>query len=212
MRFLIVDDHAVVRRGTIEIVADISDSIQFDEAGTSEAALKNIEKQEYALILLDISLPDESGLQVLKKIRTKKPALPILVLSMHPEEEYAVRAFKMGADGYLTKNSAPDELIQAIKKVMNGGKYVSASMGDKLISDLRVTQGRKMPQEILSPKEFEVLSLLAQGNKSTAIAKMKGISVKTVSTYKVRGMKKLKLKNNAELVRYALSNGLLNEL
>ena len=211
MKFLIVDDHAVVRRGTIEIVSDFSDEVDFDEAGSSAEALDKVAAGGHDLVLLDISLPDESGLETLKKIRAARPELPVLILSMHPEEEYAVRTFKVGADGYLAKGSAPDELVNAIRKVLSGGKYVSSSLSDRLVSELLEPKRTKRPQELLSHREYEVLAMLARGNKLTAIAEDMGLSVKTASTYKTRGMKKLGLKNNAELVRYAMVQGMLKD-
>ncbi|MDD4952861.1 MAG: response regulator transcription factor [Desulfovibrionaceae bacterium] len=211
MKILIVDDHAVVRRGTIEIVSDFSDEVDFDEAGSSAEALGKVAAGGHDLVLLDISLPDESGLETLKKIRAARPELPVLILSMHPEEEYAVRTFKVGADGYLAKGSAPDELVNAIRKVLSGGKYVSSSLSDRLVSELLEPKRTKRPQELLSHREYEVLAMLARGNKLTAIAEDMGLSVKTASTYKTRGMKKLGLKNNAELVRYAMVQGMLKD-
>ncbi|MBN2140818.1 MAG: response regulator transcription factor [Desulfovibrionaceae bacterium] len=211
MKILIVDDHAVVRRGTIEIVSDFSDDVEFDEAGSSAEALDKVAAGGHDLVLLDISLPDESGLETLKKIRAARPGLPVLILSMHPEEEYAVRTFKVGADGYLAKGSAPDELVNAIRKVLSGGKYVSASLSDRLVSELVEPKRTKRPQELLSHREYEVLAMLAKGNKLTAIAEDMGLSVKTASTYKTRGMRKLGLTNNAELVRYAMAQGMLKD-
>ncbi|MDD4953123.1 MAG: response regulator transcription factor [Desulfovibrionaceae bacterium] len=211
MKILIVDDHAVVRRGTIEIVSDFSDQVEFDEAGSSAEALDKVAAGGHDLVLLDISLPDESGLETLKKIRAARPGLPVLILSMHPEEEYAVRTFKVGADGYLAKGSAPDELVNAIRKVLSGGKYVSAALSDRLVSELVEPKRTKRPQELLSHREYEVLAMLAKGNKLTAIAEDMGLSVKTASTYKTRGMRKLGLTNNAELVRYAMAQGMLKD-
>lgn len=208
MKFLIVDDHAVVRRGTMEIVADISESINFDEAASSREALDKLEAGGHDLVLLDISLPDESGLETLRKIRTERPQLPVLILSMHPEEEYAVRMLKSGANGYLAKNSAPDELVTAIRKVLSGARYVSPSLRDRLVDDLIEPRRTKKAYEVLSHREYQVLAALARGEKVTDIAEKMGVSVKTVSTYRVRGMRKLKLENYAQLVRYAMNMGM----
>ncbi len=208
MRFLIVDDHAVVRRGTMEILSDYSDDVTFHEAGSSGEALSLLGQFAFDLVLLDISLPDENGLETLKKIRRVHPALPVLILSMHPEEEYAIRTFRSGANGYLAKNSAPEELITAVKKVLQGGKYLSPDLSDRLLHEYIDPKAVRRPSEQLSQREYQILSALAAGKTLTAIAAEMSLSVKTVSTYRARVMKKLKLANNAQLIRYAMQNAI----
>lgn len=208
IRVLVADDHAVVRRGLQEILADSTDMVAAGEASSAREVLRKAQEGDYDVLLLDIVLPDGSGLEVLKQLRSLKPDLHILILSIYPEEQYAVRALRAGAAGYLTKDSAPDELITAIRRAAQGGKYVSAALAEKLADELGgVTTLR--PHEALSDREFQVMRLLAAGKTGTEIAAELSLSVKTVSTYRSRILNKLNLKNTVEIVRYAIQEELL---
>jgi DNA-binding NarL/FixJ family response regulator len=179
------------------------------EAGDGNEALQVIKSEPCDVVLLDITMPNKSGLDVLKQLHTESPRLPVLVLSMHAEDQYAVRVLRAGAAGYLTKESAPAKLVQAIRKVVRGGKYVSTTLAEKLIYDLN-SDSTKAPHEILSDREYQVLCMIASGKTVTLIAVELGLSVKTVSTYRVRILEKLNMKNSAELTRYAIKEGLVD--
>jgi DNA-binding NarL/FixJ family response regulator len=208
IRVLIADDHAIVREGLKQIVADTRDIIVAGEAKDGREALDMVSKNNYDVVLLDISMPGMSGLDVLKQLRSQKPLLRILILSIYPEEQYAVRTLKAGASGYLTKESAPDELVAAIRKVSSGGNYISRSLGEKLVSNLRKNDSEQ-PHEALSDREFQVMRMIASGKKGKEIAEELLLSVKTVSTYRRRVLDKLGIKNNSALIRYAMQNRLL---
>jgi len=208
IKVLIADDHAIVREGLKQIVADTLDIAVAGEAKDGHEALDMISKNNYDIVLLDISMPGISGLDVLKQLRSQKPQLRVLILSIYPEEQYAVRTLKAGASGYLTKESAPDELVAAIRKVSSGGNYISRSLGEKLVSNLR-RDDSKQPHEALSDREFQVMRMIASGKKGKEIAEELLLSVKTVSTYRRRVLDKLGIKNNSALIRYAMQNRLL---
>jgi len=208
IRVLIADDHAIVREGLKQIVADTPDIEVAGEAKDSHEALDKISKNNYDVVLLDISMPGISGLDVLKQLRSQKPQLHVLMLSIYPEEQYAVRTLKAGASGYLTKESAPDELVAAIRKVSRGGNYVSHSLAEKLAANLR-RDGSKQPHEALSDREFQVMRMIASGKKGKEIAEELLLSVKTVSTYRRRILEKLGIENTSSLIRYAIQNRLL---
>lgn len=208
IRILIADDHAIVRRGLKQILTEIPGVAAIDEAANGQEVLAMVNKEDYALVLLDISMPGRSGLDVLKQLRAERPGVSVLMLSMHPEEQYAVRALKAGAAGYLTKESAPDELIMAARKILAGGRYVSASLAERLAYDLD-RPSDKPPHEILSDREFQILRMIASGKTVKEIGEGLALSVKTVSTYRARILAKMRLKNNAEITRYAIENGLL---
>jgi len=208
IKILIADDHTIVREGLKQIVADVGDMMVADEAGNGQEALQKIREGDYDVILLDISMPGRSGLEVLKDIRAERPKLPVLILSMHSEEQYAVRALRAGASGYLTKASAPDELIGAIRKVSRGRKYVTASLAEKLALELDVDI-RKPPHEMLSDREYQVMLMLASGKAVKEIADELCLSVKTISTYRSRILEKMNMKKNAELTLYAIQNSLV---
>lgn len=208
IRILIADDHAIVRRGLKQILTEIPGVAVIDEAANGQEVISMVNKSDYDLVLLDISMPGRSGLDVLKQLRAEKPGMSVLMLSMHPEEQYAVRALKAGASGYLTKESAPDELIMAARKILAGGKYVSASLAERLAYDLN-RHSEKAPHEILSDREFQILRMIAAGKTVKEIGEDLALSVKTVSTYRARILAKMRLKNNAEITRYAIENGLL---
>jgi DNA-binding NarL/FixJ family response regulator len=180
-----------------------------DEASTGQEVLEKVFKKEFDVVLLDISMPGKSGLEILKELKSHRSKLTVLVLSMHPEEQYAVQVFKAGASGYLTKESAPDELLTALRKVSSGGKYVSSSLAEKLAYALE-KDVEKAPHEILSTREYEVMRKIASGKTVTDIARELFLSPKTISTYRTRILEKMNMKNNVELVRYALKNHLVD--
>jgi DNA-binding NarL/FixJ family response regulator len=208
IQILVADDHAVVREGVKQILADVSDMVVKDEAVDGAATLEKIARNDYDVVLLDISMPGRSGLEILEEIKGTYPKLPVLILSMHPEEQYAVRALRAGASGYLTKASAPKELIGAIRKASSGGKYVTASLAEKLALELG-SDVEKLPHERLSNREYQVMLMLAEGKSVSEIANDIFLSVKTVSTYRTRIMEKMGMKKNAELTLYAVHNNLI---
>lgn len=209
IRVCVVDDHAVVREGLKRIIAENPGMSVTAEAGDGIQAMQVIHNEPCDVVLLDITMPDRNGLDVLKQIHSESPRLPVLVLSMHSEDQYAVRVLRAGAAGYLTKESAPAKLVQAIRKVVRGGKYVSPTLAEKLIYDLN-RDSTKPTHEILSDREYQVLCMIASGKTVTMIATELALSVKTVSTYRVRILEKLNMKNNAELTRYAIKEGLVD--
>lgn len=206
--FLVADDHAIVRRGLRQLVAEECDGAVVEEASTGQAVLEAVRRQDFTLVILDINLPDKNGLEVLKDLQALRPAMPVLVLSHHAEEQYAARAFKAGAAGYLTKDSAAEELPTAIRKVLAGGRYVSSSFAERLAGHLSV-DAHAAPHEALSDREHLVLCEIARGKTVSQIADEVALSVKTVSTYRARLLEKLGLANNAELMRYALDRRLV---
>jgi Response regulator containing a CheY-like receiver domain and an HTH DNA-binding domain len=207
-RILIADDHAIVRAGLVQILRDSPGAVTIDEAGDGEEALRKAMENEYQLVLLDISMPGKGGLEVLQELKSRKPALPVMMLSIHPEEQYALRALRGGASGYLAKGSAADELQGAIEKVLAGGKYISSSLAEKLAFGLLGDAERPL-HEALSQREYQVLLLIASGKAPRDIARELLLSVKTVSTFRVRILQKMRMKSNAELTHYAISNNLL---
>lgn len=209
IRVLVADDHAIVREGLKQILGEVRDMAVRDEAASGQEVLAKLRTGTFDVLLLDISMPGRSGLEILKEIREARPKLPVLILSMHAEEQYAVRALRAGAAGYLTKASAPDELIGAIRKVSSGRKYVSASLAEKLAGDLEVDT-RRPPHEGLSDREYQVMLMLAGGQSVTEIAAELCLSVKTISTYRTRVMEKMNMRKNAELTLYAVQNRLID--
>jgi two-component system invasion response regulator UvrY len=209
IKVCVVDDHAVVREGLKRIIAENPGMAVTSEAGDGAEALRVIQSEPCDVVLLDITMPNKNGLDVLKQIHAETPRLPVLVLSMHAEDQYAVRVLRAGASGYLTKESAPAKLVQAIRKVVRGGKYVSTTLAEKLVFDLD-SRSAKAPHEVLSDREYQVLCMIASGKTVTIIAEELALSVKTVSTYRVRILEKLNMKNNAELTRYAIKEGLVD--
>jgi DNA-binding NarL/FixJ family response regulator len=208
IKLLIADDHPIVREGLKQIIRNAPDIIISGEANDGIEVLSKIKKENYDVILLDISMPRKNGIEILNEIRKEKIKSRILILSIHPEEQYAMRALKAGAYGYLTKDSVPNELISAIKKVSMGEKYISLSLTEKLVDNLRVGLD-KTPHEVLSNREYQVMLLLASGKSMQGIAKELFLSVKTVSTYKTRILKKMKMKNTFEIIYYAIKNKLI---
>ena len=208
IKILIADDHAIVREGLKQIVAETSDMVVVDEASNGQETLDKVWKNDYDVVVLDISMPGRSGLDILKQLKGERSKLPILVLSMHPENQYAVRVLKAGADGYLTKESAPDELIAAIRRVSLGRKYVSSSLAEKLAFDLEIEE--KPLHETLSDREYRVMCMIASGKTVTEIAEEFSLSVKTISTYRSRALEKMEMRNNSELTHYAIKNLLVD--
>jgi len=207
IKVIVVDDHPVVRRGLKQIIEGEPDMQVAGEAKNAGECLSLVRKMEYSLVLLDIALPDKSGFEVLKQLQHERPGLPVLILSVHPENHYAVRCIKAGASGYLMKEGAPEELVKAIRKVNAGGKYVSASLAERLASHLYTPN--ELPHENLSDREFQILRLIAGGKSLKDIADELCISEKTVSTYRSRIMEKMKMSTNSDLTRYALDNHLV---
>ena len=208
IRILIVDDYPVVRRGIKGIFDDQPDEAVFGEAGSAAEALELIRREDWDVMVLDISLSGRSGLEVLKESKQIRPKLPVLVLSFHSEELYARRAFKAGAGGYITKDSSRTELLKAIHKVIKRGKYVSAALAEKLVFDIERGTDRP-PHEALSDRELEVTCLIASGKTVTEIAEVLSLSDKTISTYRARILDKMGMKSNAELTYYAITNKLV---
>jgi DNA-binding NarL/FixJ family response regulator len=208
IRVLVGDDHAVVRRGLLQILEEVPDVIVAGEASTGRQVLQAVQREHYDMLVLDIAMPEGGGLQVLHQLKSLKPDLPVLILSMYGERQYALRALRAGAAGYLTKESAPDELIAAIQKVARGGRYVTRSLAETLAGALGGDL-KSEPHESLSDREYQVMCLLAAGNTVTEIATQLSLSVKTISTYRARIREKLDLKSTAEIIRYALQRGLV---
>lgn len=208
IRVLIVDDHAILRRGLRSLLSDAFARAEFGEASNAQQALEELGKKGWDVALLDITLPGKSGLDLLKELKAARPRLPVLVLSAHPEDQFAVRALKAGAEGYMTKESAPEELVKAIHKILAGGRYVSPTLAEKLASSVRKDFTRT-PHETLSDREYEVMCRIASGKTVTEIAEELSLSAKTISTYRVRILEKLGVKNSAEIARYAIRNQLV---
>jgi two-component system, NarL family, invasion response regulator UvrY len=208
-RILVVDDHFIVRKGLVAILREMPDTVEVAEAESGEEALARAQEAEFDLVLLDIALPGKRGLEVLKELKELKPALPVLMLSMHPEEQYAVQSLRTGASGYLTKGSAPDELVTAIQKVLAGGKYIGALFAEKLAYGL-ISNTEKPLHETLSAREYQVLLLIASGKSPRAIAQEMALNVKTINTFRSRLLHKMMLAGNAELTRYAIEHHLID--
>ena len=209
LEILVVDDHVVVREGLKRILQECDDYIVAAEAGTVADALAWLRRRAFDLVLLDISLPERTGFELLKTIKRESPGLPVLVLSAYAEDHYAVRAFKEGADGYLNKQSAMDSLISAIRKVASGGKYLTPALAERIALELRARDDRPL-HETLSDRELAILKLIARGLSLKDIAERLHISPKTVTTYRARILEKTGLASNAELTRYMLENNLLD--
>lgn len=209
IRLLIVDDHAIVRHGLRQVVSEFADIEVAAEAGSSAEAVRLLRENTYDLVLLDISLPDKNGIETLKQIKRDKPALPVIMLSMHAEDEFGVRALKAGASGYVNKKSAHEQLVAAIRQVVSGRRYISPDLAEELARSVG-DSSEKRPHELLSDREFDTLRMLASGKSLTEIAESLSISPKTVSVYRTRLLEKMKLKNNAEIAHYAVKNGLID--
>jgi DNA-binding NarL/FixJ family response regulator len=208
LKILIADDHSIVRAGLKQVLADTPDMTVADEAGSTEEAIRKALDGDFDVVVLDISMPGRGGVEVLKQIKSQKPKLPVLVLSMHPEEQYALRVLKAGAAGYLTKESVTEDLIDAIRKVSKGMKYVSSYMAQEIAFALDSDTERPI-HETLSDREFQVLCMIASGKPAREIAEELSLSVKTVSTYRSRILEKMRMKSSAELTTYAIKNDLV---
>jgi len=209
MRILIADDHAVIRRGLKQILLDEYPSADIEEAGDAEAAIKKSITGNWDVIISDLSMPGRSGLDLVQHIKQNFPKLPVLILSIHPEEQYAIRALKAGAAGYLNKEAAPEELVLAVQRVLQGRKYISASIAEKMADELDREKTNKASHELLSDRELDVFKLIAGGTSVTDISEKLSLSITTVSTYRARIMNKMNMKSNADLTRYALENNLI---
>lgn len=208
MKVLIADDHSIVREGLKQILKEVISNAVIDEAINGDEALEFIKKQEYDFVIMDISMPGKSGLDVLNIIKEREIVSKILVLTMHPQEQYAIRALKLGASGYLCKSSLYEELAIAIKTILNGKRYISTSLAESILFD-SLEDRNKSPHEKLSERQFQIMRMLANGKSVSEIASQLFISDKTVRTHRIRILEKMNLKNNAELIVYALKNNLI---
>lgn len=208
-RILIVDDHEVVRDGVKAILGEHTDAIAFGEASTAAEALNLVRDRDWDVVILDISLGGESGLDVLRELKRIHPHLPVLILSMHSEAQYARRAFKAGAAGYVTKDSSRLELLKALQAVASGRRYVSAALAEELVIDLERGDVGRPPHQLLSDREFQVLRLISSGRTVSEIAGLLSLSDKTISTYRARLLEKMGMTTNAQLTRYAIENKLV---
>lgn len=209
IKILIADDHAIVRRGLKQILAETSDMVVAGEAGNGPDLLDKVRVGSWDVVILDISMPGRGGLEILKQLKSERPKIHVLVLTMHPEDQYAIRVFKAGASGYMTKESAPEQLVAAIRKVARGGRYVSPHLAEKLAFDLE-NGSDKPPHETLSDREYQIMCMIASGKTVGNMAEELSLSVKTISTYRARLLKKMRLKNNAEVTRYVIGKKLAN--
>ncbi|MDF3059257.1 MAG: response regulator with a DNA-binding domain [Rariglobus sp.] len=208
MKILITDDHAVVRQGLKQILASEFKKAEFGEAANAQESIKRVTEQPWDVAILDVTMPGRGGLEVLKDMKQLRPKMPVLMLSMHPEDQFAVRMLKAGASGYMTKESAADELVGAVRKVISGGRYVSPALAEKMASYLSIDV-QTPPHERLSDREFLVLRMIASGKPVSAIARELSLSVKTISTYRTRILEKTGMANSAELTHYAIQNHLV---
>jgi DNA-binding NarL/FixJ family response regulator len=211
IRIVIADDHAIVREGLKRIVSDAQDMQVIGEAADGNEVLRVVREQEFDILVQDLSMPGRSGMELIRRVKAERPALRILVLSMHEELQYAVRAIKSGASGYLTKESAPGQLVEAIRKIAAGGAFISAQVAEQLALGAMPGAVQAAPHEVLTEREFEVFRQLVAGQSVTEVAAGLNVSVKTVSTHKANLMQKLGVHNQTELVRYAIRHGLAGE-
>ena len=209
LRILVADDHEIVRKGLVKVLSETLQPIKVDEARNGQEAMSLILKSEYDLALVDITMPGKSGLDVLKEIKQHRPKLPVLILSMHPEEQFAVRALRAGASGYLTKESAGDELVLAIRKALNGERYISGSLAQILAGEMGGDPEKPL-HEVLSDREFQVMLMIASGKTVGSIAEELCLSVKTISSYRTNILLKTRMKNNAEITHYAIKTKLVD--
>ena len=208
LKFLIADDHTVVRKGLCQILLDEFPNAHVEEVADAEQMIQKVMSDKWDVVISDLSMPGRSGLDALQQIKISHPDLPVLILSIHPEEQYALRALKSGAAGYLSKDTAPDELVKAIHKVLLGKKYISQAIAEKLANTFS-SDADINPHEILSDREFDVMKQLANGKSVSEIAEVLSLSVTTVSTYRARVMVKMNLKSNSDLTRYAMEHKLI---
>lgn len=210
IRVLIADDHAILRRGLRQIIAETADLAVVGEACNSAEALKFVREQACDVVLLDISMPDRNGIETLKLIRKERPRISVLMLSMHPENQYALRALRSGAAGYLNKQSAPMQLVNAVREVARGRKYLTPQVAEELADNLVRGEEQQLDHHALSNREFQTMCLIASGKTATEIAEQLSLSVKTISAYRARILEKLGLRSNAEITHYAIKNGLVD--
>jgi DNA-binding NarL/FixJ family response regulator len=208
IKVLIADDHPIVRQGMRQILSDIPDMKVTGEAVNAQETLEQVRAGGWDVLVLDITMPDRTGFDILKELKHAQPHLPVLVLSIHAEEQLAVRVLKAGASGYLTKENAPGELVKAIRKIVSGGKYISRNLAESLAFGLDADSDQPL-HETLSDREFQVMQMMASGKTLAEIAEALSLSAKTVSTYRTRLLEKMNLKTNAEIIRYAIENGLI---
>jgi DNA-binding NarL/FixJ family response regulator len=209
MHILIADDHAVVRRGLREILADALPDADFTEVGNGDEVLGHLGKSQTTMLVLDINMPGRSGMDVLRDVKHTYPRLPVIILSCQPEDQYAVRCLRAGAAAYINKESAPEELAIATKKILGGGRYVGASLAEKLVASLDESFDKPL-HDLLSDREHEVMRMIASGTALTEIGERLHVSVKTISSYRTRIMEKMRMKSNAELTRYAMTHNLID--
>lgn len=208
MKILLTDDHALIRRGLRQVLLESFGNAVVGEAQNAQEALDQIRKKDWDVVVMDITMPGRSGIDILRDIKLARPALPVLILSMHGEEQFGRRVLKSGAAGFIAKQSAPDELVRAIRKVLTGGRYISGSLAERLASDM--TANAETPlHETLSDREFQVMCMFASGKTNGQVAQDLSLSVKTITTYRSRILEKMNLKNNAELTHYAIKNRLV---
>jgi len=208
IRILIADDHTVVRKGLRQILVEEFTDAHIEDVADAEELIKKVIKEKWDMVISDLTMPGKSGLDVLQYVKQNLPSLPVLILSIHPEEQYAIRVLKAGAAGYLSKDTAPDELVTAVKRVLQGKKYITMSIAEKIADNFdRGTE--KKPHELLSDREFNVFKMIAAGKAVSEIAESLSLSVTTVSTYRARIMTKMNMKSNANLTLYAIENNLL---
>ncbi len=212
MNILVADDHPLIRKGLIQILSDSSYIRNVYEARDNFEVFKNIKSHKIDILILDISMPGKDGMEILKDVKIEYPDLPVLMLSIQPENQYAVRAFKYGASGCLNKASAPEELIIAIKKVSSGGRYLNDTVSEILLNNLNFSNTIDFPHKNLSEREYQVMILLASGLKSSEISEKLSLSIKTVSTYRTRLLLKMNMHSNSELTYYSIKHNLLKEL
>lgn len=209
IRVLVADDHAVVRRGLEQILSETADIEVAGQASNGADVLRLVREQRFNAVILDVNLGASNGLELLGEIKKERPDLPVLVLTVYSAEQYAVRALRAGAAGFLTKESAPDQLVEAVRKVVSGGKYMSVEMAEQLAHWVADDRARR-PHELLSEREFQILRMLASGKTVSQVAEELSLSVKTISTHRMRLLKKMQMKTNAELTSYAVRNGLVD--
>lgn len=208
MRALCIDDHAIFRQGVKLILTQYDRQMKIGEAATADDAMRLVRESRWDVVILDLSLPDRSGLQLLTEIKEQQPSVPVIVLSMHADDEYAVRALRIGAAGYVTKESAPEELITAIEKVMGGGRYITPALAQKVAFAYASPETAKKPHHTLSEREMETLRLIGAGKSMKEIAAMLSLSVKSVGTYRARVLQKMDMHSNADLIRYVVEHNL----
>ncbi len=209
LRILVVDDHAIVRNGLTQILLKEYPSAIIDEANDTETGIQKTITNEYDIVISDLTMPGRSGLELLQHVKHHYPKTPVLILSIHPEDQYAIRTLKGGASGYLSKDTATAELIAAVQKILNGRRYISSAIAERIADELDKNPADKAPHELLSDREFDVFKLLAQGISVSDIAEKFAISLSTVSTYRARILLKMGMKSNAQLTKYALTNNLV---